>query len=406
MKAVLQTKRLLLREMDPGDLDALLRVLGDVENMRFYPCAFDAARVRDWIMRNRRRYREDGFGLWALCLRDSGEVIGDCGLTLQNIGGQTLPEIGYHVRRDLQRRGYAREAVAAVRDWAFEHTDFPALYAACMHANTPSIRTAEAVGMRFDREFPDRVNGVTHVSSIRREDWRPPKQGAEAMFDLSGYLDRLIAGCRAAFGERLLYVGLQGSYMREEAREDSDIDVMLILDGMSVRDMDAYRRVLEAAGHSDRACGFICGREEMARWNPLEIRQLRHTTRDLYGTLADYLPNADRADEVNYVKLSLGNLYHELCHRYIHAGPEENAARFRGTCKALFFLIQNLHDLESGCFVVTRAALMARVGEADREMLRMAQLPDGYDFAAAFSAVFEWCQAAFARVERLEQREG
>ena len=167
---IIETQRLLLREMDLDDFQALFQVLGDPETMWHYPYTFDGQHVKDWIERNMNRYRRDGFGLWAVCLKDSGEMIGDCGLTLQNIQGEMLPEIGYHIRRDCQRRGYAREAAMAVRDWAFEHTDYPALYSYCKYTNIPSIRTAESIGMRFDREYPDEVNGTTHVSVIYRED--------------------------------------------------------------------------------------------------------------------------------------------------------------------------------------------------------------------------------------------
>ena len=220
-------------------------------------------------------------------------------------------------------------------------------------------------------------------------------------FDLGRYQENLLCECRSAFGGRLLYMGLQGSYMRGEAREDSDIDIMLILDRLQVRDMDGYRQILERIGPGKKSCGFICGREEMTRWNPLEICQLRHTTRDLYGALSDYLPDASREDEVNYVKLSLGNLYHELCHRYIHANREKNAMKLRGTCKGLFFLIQNMHYLESGRFVTTKRELKELVSGEDRLMLSMAELPDGYDFDEAFSAVFHWCQAAFDRLGQM-----
>ena len=102
---LLETKRLLLREMNPEDYDALFRVLGDPETMWHYPYTFDGKHVRDWIERNMKRYRKDGFGLWAVCLKDTSELIGDCGLTLQNINGETLPEIGFHIRRDCQRKG-------------------------------------------------------------------------------------------------------------------------------------------------------------------------------------------------------------------------------------------------------------------------------------------------------------
>ncbi len=221
------------------------------------------------------------------------------------------------------------------------------------------------------------------------------------MFDLTRYLDDLILNCRSVFGERLLYMGLQGSWLRCDAHENSDIDIMVILDRFSVQDMDTYRGILKRIGCYEKSCGFICGKEEMERWNPLEVCQLRHTTKDLVGVLTDFLPSAVREDEINYVRLSLGNLYHELCHRYIHADREKNEAKFRGTCRSVFYLIQNLHFLESGHFILSRRDLKKAVAEEDRIVLEMAELPDGYDFDQAFSSMFTWCQRAFARIEQL-----
>ena len=221
------------------------------------------------------------------------------------------------------------------------------------------------------------------------------------MFDLDKYLADLILNCRSAFGKRLLYMGLQGSWLRGEAHENSDIDIMVILDGFSVRDMDSYRGILKGIGFYERSCGFICGKDEMKRWNPLEVCQLRHTTKDLVGVLTDYLPPATREDEINYVKLSLGNLYHELCHRYIHADRNRNAVGFRGTCKRAFYLIQNLHFLESGHFLLREKDLKAAASEEDRMILELADLLDGYNFDQAFASLFAWCQTAFVRIERL-----
>lgn len=217
------------------------------------------------------------------------------------------------------------------------------------------------------------------------------------MIDIEDYLQKLIGACKNTFRERLLYVGLQGSYMREEATEQSDIDVMILLEDFSVADMDAYRRILKKIGEYEKSCGFICGRNEMLLWNPLEVCQLRHTTKDVFGELKDFLPPAARQDEINYVKLSLGNLYHELCHRYIHADREKNTAAFRRTCKSAFFLIQNLHFLESGSFAVTKRELKEQVSEEDRAILEMAEYPDEYDFDTAFRLLFRWCQRAFVR---------
>ena len=166
----IETERLFLREMTMDDFDALYKVLADKEIMQHYPYTFDKERVRAWIQRNMDRYEKFGFGLWAVCLKETGEMIGDCGLTLQNIEGEMLPEIGYHIRADQQHKGYAKEAAAAVRDWAFANTDYPALYSYCKYTNVPSYKTAEAIGMHMEKEYPDEANEITHVSVIRRED--------------------------------------------------------------------------------------------------------------------------------------------------------------------------------------------------------------------------------------------
>ena len=101
-------------------------------------------------------------------MKDTREMIGDCGLTLQNIEGEMLPEIGYHIRADHQRKGYAKEAAIAVRDWAFANTDYPALYSYCKYTNIGSYKTAESIGMHFEKEYPDPDNKITHVSVIFR----------------------------------------------------------------------------------------------------------------------------------------------------------------------------------------------------------------------------------------------
>ncbi len=222
------------------------------------------------------------------------------------------------------------------------------------------------------------------------------------MVDINRYLQDLISECKADFAERLVYVGLQGSYLRGEANDDSDIDIMLILDRFSVEDMDTYRSILMKIGHFEKSCGFICGKDDMARWNPLEVCQLRHTTKDLFGSLSDYLPSATRQDEIRYVKLGVGNLYHELCHRYIHSDREKNIRKLRSSGKALFFLIQNLYYLESGVFVASKRELKNLVSGEDRVMLQLSELPEEYDFDKAFRCVFQWCQNALQRLDRME----
>lgn len=165
---IIETDRLILREMTEDDYDALFDVLADSDIMRHYPYTFDEKRVRGWITKNRERYRIFGFGLWAVCLKESGEMIGDCGLTMQSINGSIKPEIGYHIRKDRQRNGYAKEAAAAVRDWAFANTPFGELFSYMKKTNLPSSATARSIGMRLIDEYTDEENELTQVYGMKR----------------------------------------------------------------------------------------------------------------------------------------------------------------------------------------------------------------------------------------------
>ena len=168
---VMETERLLLREMTDDDFQALYKVLADSDIMQHYPYTFDEVRVRNWIERNIERYRVFGFGLWAVCLKETDEMIGDCGLTMQLIKGEIKPEIGYHIRADKQRKGYAKEAAIAVRDWTFNNTPFNIVYSYMKHTNEASIRTAISYGCKQVDEFADEVNEITKVFAFSKDEW-------------------------------------------------------------------------------------------------------------------------------------------------------------------------------------------------------------------------------------------
>ena len=68
MKVMLETERLFLGKMTMEDFDSLYVVLADPDIMQHYPYVFDEKRVREWIERNMKRYEENGFGLWAVCM--------------------------------------------------------------------------------------------------------------------------------------------------------------------------------------------------------------------------------------------------------------------------------------------------------------------------------------------------
>ena len=169
---IIETNRLILREMTEEDYDALYAVLADSDIMQHYPYTFDEARVKGWIIKNIERYKTFGFGLWAVCLKDTGEMIGDCGLTMQMINGQIKPEIGYHIRKDMQRKGYAKESALAVRDWTFQNTPFNEVYSYMKYTNAPSCKTAISYGCRQIDEYEDDENEITKVFAITREEWK------------------------------------------------------------------------------------------------------------------------------------------------------------------------------------------------------------------------------------------
>ena len=166
-KVVLQTTRLRLREFTSQDADALALVLSDPETMCYYPAPYDRAGVEQWIERNRQRYQDDGVGLWAMELTKTQQIIGDCGIILQEVEGERLYEIGYHLRRDFWGQGLATEAAIACRDWAFAHLKADRLISLIRPENPPSCRVAERVGMTIWKEVNWR--GLPHcVYSIER----------------------------------------------------------------------------------------------------------------------------------------------------------------------------------------------------------------------------------------------
>ena len=168
---IIETERLFLREMTEDDFHSLYKILADSNIMQHYPYIFDEGRVRNWIERNIERYKTFGFGLWAVCLKETEELIGDCGLTMQLIGGEIKPEIGYHIRRDMQRKGYAKEAAIAVRNWTFNNTPFNVVYSYMKHTNEPSYKTAISYGCKQVGEYKDDTNEITKVFAITRDEW-------------------------------------------------------------------------------------------------------------------------------------------------------------------------------------------------------------------------------------------
>ncbi len=145
----LGTERLTFREMADTDLDAMAALLGDPRVMTYYPRPKTRPEARRWIGWNQANYRELGFGLWVIETHD-GEFVGDCGLTLQEVEGQSEVEVGYHVRVEHQNQGLATEAALAAKAVALDR-GVTRLIAIINPDNVPSQRVAEKIGLRYER---------------------------------------------------------------------------------------------------------------------------------------------------------------------------------------------------------------------------------------------------------------
>lgn len=149
---ILETRRLLLGKMVQDDFGALFEMFSDEETMSFYPKPFDGDKVNGWIEWNRASYRDNGYGLWTVLHKESGIVIGDCGLIRQVVDGTLEVEIGYHINKNFWGKGYATEAAVACRNHAFDALGLPRVISLIRPENLPSRRVAEKNGMTVEKE--------------------------------------------------------------------------------------------------------------------------------------------------------------------------------------------------------------------------------------------------------------
>jgi RimJ/RimL family protein N-acetyltransferase len=162
---VAETQRLRLRHFVDSDVDAMARVFGDPEVMRFGRSVQTREWVRGWLARCADSYARRDYGLWAAEERQVGEVIGYCGLTyFPDINGRPEIEIGYRLARSFWGRGYATEAARAVRDHAFAALGLRRLIALVDPDNIGSIRVAEKLGMRHEADAM--LEGYTHPDRV------------------------------------------------------------------------------------------------------------------------------------------------------------------------------------------------------------------------------------------------
>jgi RimJ/RimL family protein N-acetyltransferase len=150
---LIETKRLKLRELNESDEKFLCDILSDRETMQYYPAPYDIDAVRNSIKRTINSYQKNNFGLWGIILKDQKKFIGQCGITLQDIDGIIVPEIGYHVNKEYWNQDFATEASAASLKYGFEKLNLNEIYIHTYIKNIPSQRVAEKLKMKRIKEY-------------------------------------------------------------------------------------------------------------------------------------------------------------------------------------------------------------------------------------------------------------
>ncbi len=168
---VLETGRLFLRRMETNDVDNLMGIFSDPEAMRYYPATKSREEAEGWIRWVRDSYEENGFGLYAAILKESGAFAGQCGLIPQEVKGEREVEIGYLFLRKFWGKGLATEAATACRDYGFDHLGLDRLVSLIDPANLASRRVAEKVGMKLE-ERVEKWGKTICVYAVGKEDSR------------------------------------------------------------------------------------------------------------------------------------------------------------------------------------------------------------------------------------------
>lgn len=174
-KRILETSRLYLREMKQSDDTSLCRILQDEQVMYAYEHAFDEKEVQEWLDNQIKRYRDYGFGLWAVILKKTDEMIGQCGLTMQDYNGKQVPEIGYLFQKQYWHKGYATEAAIACKEYAFNVLDVSEVYSMIRDTNIASQNVAERNGMSVTGHLVKHYYNMDMphlVFSVKREENR------------------------------------------------------------------------------------------------------------------------------------------------------------------------------------------------------------------------------------------
>ena len=212
------------------------------------------------------------------------------------------------------------------------------------------------------------------------------------MIDTTVWLKDFLAKLEKTFGSRVWFVGLQGSYARGEATENSDLDVVVILDQLQADDLNRYRELLDQMPHRELVCGFFSGRDELLHWEPSDLFQFYYDTQPIKGSLDTLLAVLDEAAVARAIKIGACNIYHGCVHNLLH---ERDGEMLRGFYKAAVFVVQAIVFRETKTYVRRQQDLLAAAGAEERDIvetfLRLKQ-GSGVNLDAMGEKLLFWAQ--------------
>lgn len=201
------------------------------------------------------------------------------------------------------------------------------------------------------------------------------------MIEIASWAGEFAQKLTNCFGERLLFLGYQGSYGRGEATPESDIDIVAILDRVELSDLVQYRKLVGEMPSGELACGFLCGREELAGWPKFDLLSLLLDTKPVLGDLNALAPKPDREDIRQALVVGASGLYHGACHSFLYG---DRAADLPGLRKSAFFCLRTAYLYRTGEYVPSRKELLTKLDEPERALLTE---PNPYQ---AYRLLMEW----------------
>ena len=210
------------------------------------------------------------------------------------------------------------------------------------------------------------------------------------MKDISSWMNEFLKKLEETFGERVWFVGLQGSYSRGEATETSDIDAVVILDALAAEDIRAYNAMLDTLSHRELICGFLAGKAELLHWDPSDLFQFYYDTTPLQGSLDELLPRIDTDAVRRAIHMAACNIYHGCVHNMLHEKSEDI---LRALYKSASFAIQAIYFLEAGNYIRRTSDLLSVVSGPEQVVLETyTHIKNGgaVDFPAMSDTLFAW----------------